>query len=35
MKEIKVNILEKLQNNFNLDWYLAGRAEEQKETLEI
>ncbi|GIS17518.1 MAG: hypothetical protein CM15mP118_3970 [Alphaproteobacteria bacterium] len=32
MKEIKVNILKKLENNFNLDWYLAGRAEEQKET---
>jgi multidrug efflux pump subunit AcrB len=32
MTEIKVNILEKLENNFNLDWYLAGRAEEQKET---
>ncbi|MDA9708160.1 efflux RND transporter permease subunit [Alphaproteobacteria bacterium] len=32
MKEIKENILKKLQNNFNLDWYLAGRAEEQKET---
>ncbi len=32
MKEIKVNILKKLDNNFNLEWYLSGRAEEQKET---
>ena len=34
MKEIKVNILKKLENNFNLEWYLAGRAEEQKETFD-
>ena len=32
MKEIKANILKKLDNNFNLEWYLSGRAEEQKET---
>ena len=32
MKEIKVNILKKLESNFDLEWYLAGRAEEQKET---
>ncbi len=34
MKEIKVNILKKLDNKFNLEWYLAGRAEEQKETFD-
>ena len=32
MKEIKINIMKKVDNEFNLDWYLAGRAEEQKET---
>ena len=32
MKEIKENVLKKLDKNFNLDWHLAGRAEEQKET---
>ena len=32
MKEIKTNILKKLDNNFNLEWVIAGRAEEQKET---
>ena len=32
IEEIEENILEKLDSKFNLEWFLAGRAEEQKET---
>ena len=32
MEEIEENILKKLDSKFNLEWFLAGRAEEQKET---